>query len=207
MKVAVLFSGNASSVYCHHLIREAGIDVGYLIAPRAPRSPRISHCPDLDLARVTARSLASPLIEFEDDGEEEVDTIHLIEVLAGLDIGGLCDGAVASNRRRNRLVEVCQKLEIELFLPLWHKDPAIILSDMIEEGFEIMIVSKDDRLDKSWRGRVLDRENLAEFVQACDEKGMDPMGESGGFETIAIAGPNMRERIEVSASVLEGQSP
>lgn len=191
MRVAVLFSGNARSVYCHHLIREAGIDVGCLVAPKAPYDSRTDQNPDLDLARVTARSLASPLIEFEDDGGDT----PLIEVLASLDIEGLCDGAVAKNRRRNRLVRVCEALKIELFLPLWHKDPAIILSDMIEEGFEIMVVPKDDRLDKSWCGRVLDRENLAEFFQNCDEKKMDPMGESGGFETIVLAGPNMRERI------------
>lgn len=203
MKVAVLFSGNARSVYCHHLIRVAGIDVGCLLAPRAPDQFRISQSPDLDLARVAARSLAAHLIEFEaDDGDTT-----LIEVLAGLDIEGLCDGAVAKNRRRNRLMEVCQALNIQLFLPLWHKDPAAILSDMVEEGFEIVIVPKDERLDKSWRGRVLDRENLAEFVQNCDEKKMDPMGESGGFETIVLAGPNMRERLEVSASVFEDQSP
>jgi uncharacterized protein (TIGR00290 family) len=204
LKVAILFSGNASSVYCHHLIREAGVDVGCLVAPKAPYGSRNDQSPDLDLARVTARSLEAHLVEFEAD---EMGDATLTEVLAGLDIGGICDGAVASNRRRNRLVRVCEALKIELFLPLWHKDPAIILSDMIEVGFEIMIVPKDDRLDKSWRGRVLDRENQAEFIQNCDEKGMDPMSESGGFETIVLAGPNMRERLEVSAFVLEDQSP
>ncbi|KUK43306.1 MAG: Uncharacterized protein XD72_2312, partial [Methanothrix harundinacea] len=55
---------------------------------------------------------------------DEVDTSPLIEALAGLEIDGLCDGAIRSNHRRNRLVEVCQKLKIQLLLPLWHKDPA-----------------------------------------------------------------------------------
>jgi len=204
LKVAVLFSGNARSVYCHHLIREAGIDVGCLVVPKAPYCSRTNQSTYLSLARVTARSLAAPLVEFEAD---EVGDATLIEALAGLDIDGLCDGAIASNRRRNRLVEVCEALKIELFLPLWHKDPAIILSNMIEVGFEIMIVPKDERLDNSWRGRVLDRVNLEEFVQNCYVRGMDPMGESGGFETIVLAGPNMRERLDVSASILEDQNP
>jgi len=195
LKVAVLFSGNASSVYCHHLIREAGVDVGYLVTPKAPSGSRPRTSPDLGLARISARSLAAPLIEF--DADEEDETSPLIEALAGLDIEGLCDGAVGSNRRRNRLVEVCRILEIQLLLPLWHKDPAAILSDMIEEGFLIMIVPKSGRLDERWRCRVLDRKNREEFVQACDELGMDPMGESGEFELAVLGGPNMLERIEV----------
>ena len=141
------------------------------------------------------------MIEFVADSQDEISP--LIEALGGLDIDGLCDGAVRSNRRRNRLLDVCQKLEIQLVLPLWHKDPVEILAYMIEEGFEIMIVkSRSDLLDESWHGQVLEGENQDRFLQACEENGLDPMGESGGFETIVLAGPNMQGRIEVSVSPL-----
>jgi len=206
LKVAVLFSGNAASVYCHHQIREAGLDVVYLVTARSHHPSRMNQSLDPDLTRLSARSLAIPLIEFVADEE---DTSPLIEALAGLEIDGLCDGAVRSNRRRNRLVEVCQKLKIQLFLPLWHKDPREILADMIEEGFVIMITLKSDRLDLdgSWHGRVLDGENKDEFLQACDENGIDPMGESGEFDPIVLAGPSMRGRMKVSPSLLPHQSP
>jgi predicted ATP pyrophosphatase (TIGR00289 family) len=205
LKVAVLFSGDVASVYSLHLAHEAGLDVGYLVTARDPQSSRIYRSLDLDLTRISAQSLAVPLIEFVADSEGE--TSPLIEVLEGLDIEGLCDGAVGSNRRRNRLVEVSRMLEIQLLLPLWHKDPAAILSDMIEVGFEIMIVPKSDHLDESWHGRVLDRENMDEFVRACEELRMDPMGESGEFEMAVLAGPNMHERIKVSAPLLFNKSP
>jgi uncharacterized protein (TIGR00290 family) len=159
---------------------------------------------DPDLTRLSARSLEIPLMEFVAD---EVDTSPLIEALAGLEIDGLCDGAIRSNHRRNRLVEVCQKLKIQLLLPLWHKDPAEILTNMIEEGFVIMIKLKSDRLDGGWHSRVLDGENRDEFIQVCDENGIDPMGESKEFDPIVLAGPSMRDRMKVSPSLLPRQSP
>lgn len=196
MKVAVLFSGDASSICSLHLIRKAGLEVEYLVTARAPKNSRMCWRLDPDLTRISARSLAIPLIEF---CVEEVDEISpLIETLASLDIDGLCDGAVTSNYRRNRLVEVCQKLDIQLVLPLWHKDPAEILANMIEKGFEIMIVRlRAEGLDDSWLGRVLDRNNLDEFLRACEKSRISPLDEGGKFETIVLVGPDMQGRVEL----------
>jgi len=52
-------------------------------------------------------------------------------------------------------------------------------------------------LTNSWLGRVLDRESLDEFLQACEKNKINPMGESGEFETFVLAGPNMQGRIEL----------
>ena len=196
MKVAVLFSGDASSIWSLHLIRKAGLEVEYLVTAKESQSSRMYRSLDPDLASISARSLAIPLIEFCAEEEDEISP--LIEALAGLDIEGLCDGAVGSNHRRNRLADVCGVLEIQLLLPLWHKDPAAILSDMVEEGFKIMIVMlRAEGLDDSWLGRVLDRNNLDEFLQACEKSRISPLGEGGEFETIVLAGPDMQDRIEL----------
>jgi diphthine-ammonia ligase len=196
LKVAALFSGDASSICSIQLIQKAGLEVRYLVTARAPQSSRMYTSLDLDLTSISAQNLAIPLIEFVVDEEDEISP--LIKALASLDIDGLCDGAVASNYRRNRLVRICQKLDIQLVLPLWHKDPAEILANMIEEGFETMIVRfRSDRLDGSWLGRVLAQNNLDEFLRACDENRISPLGESGEFETFVVAGPNMRGRVEL----------
>jgi predicted ATP pyrophosphatase (TIGR00289 family) len=206
LKVAVLFLGDAATVYSLHLALEAGLDVGYLVTARYPQSSRIYRSLDLDLTRISAQSLAIPLIEFVADSEDEISP--LIVALSGLDIDGLCAGALRSNHTRNRLLDVCQKLEIQLVLPLWHKVPAEILANMIEEGFEIMIVrSRSDLLGGGWHGQVLVGENLDEFLQACEKSGIDPMGEAGEFKTIVLAGPNMQGRTEVSIFVLPHQIP
>ncbi|KQC15514.1 MAG: hypothetical protein APR56_14155 [Methanosaeta sp. SDB] len=196
MKVAILFSGNASSICSLYLVREAGLEVEFLVTTRAPKNSRMCGRHDPDLTRISARSLAIPQIEF--CAEEGDEIAPLIEALASLDIDGLCDGAVASNIRRNRLVRICQKLDIQLVLPLWHKDPTEILANVIEVGFEFMIVMlRAEDLDSSWLGRVLDKENLGDFLQACEEGWISPLGEGGEFETIVLAGPDMQGRIEL----------
>jgi len=197
LKVAVLFSGDAASVYSFHLSRKAGLEVGYLVTAKAPQSSRMYKSIDPDLTRISVRSLTTPQIEFGADEKDEISP--LIEALAPLEIDGLCHGAAASNYRRNRLAKVCQNLNIQLVSPLWHKDPAEMLANMIEEGFEIMIsILRADCLNDSWLGRVLDRGSLDDFLQACDKNRISPLGESGEFETFVIAGPDMLGRIELN---------
>ncbi len=193
MKVAVLFSGDASSVYCSHLLREAGLEVGSLVTVRGSQ---IASALDPGLTRTSARSLGVPLIELCADGDDEVSP--LLEALGRPEVDGLSAGATASNRRRNRLVEACEKLEIQLILPLWHRDPAEILENMIEEGFEVLIGRlKGGRLGEDWLGQVLDRKNLDDFLRACRRGRISPLDESGELESFVLAGPDMRGRIEL----------
>lgn len=193
MKVAVLFSGDASSVYCSHLLREAGLEIEYLVAARGSRIVGIH---DPGLTRTSARSLGVPLMELCAEGDDEISP--LVEALADLEVDGLSAGAAASNHRRNRLVKICEKLDLQLLLPLWHRDPAEILAKMIEEGFEVLIGRlKTGRLGEDWLGGVLDRSNLDDFLRDCFRGRISPLDESGELETFVLAGPDMRGRIEL----------
>ncbi|HUL62256.1 MAG TPA: TIGR00289 family protein, partial [Methanocella sp.] len=81
---------------------------------------------------------------------------------------------------------------------LWHKDPRALLGEMVEEGFEIMIVGcSAEGLDERWLGRVLDESALAELDRLHRRYGIHVAGEGGEYESMVLGGPHMTRRIRV----------
>ena len=93
---------------------------------------------------------------------------------------------------------MCDRLDAELFAPLWQADPRGLATAMLEAGFEITIVRVAAYgLDESWLGRTLDAGALADLEALNDEYGVHLLGEGGEFETLVTDGPHMERPIEL----------
>jgi uncharacterized protein (TIGR00290 family) len=69
--------------------------------------------------------------------------------------------------------------------PLWKKDTALLVNEFIDLGFKTIVTSVDERyLDKSFAGRIIDKEFLADLP-----KNVDPCGENGEFHSFVFDGP------------------
>ncbi len=196
MKIAALFSGGKDSVYSLYLSQSAGMEVEYLVTAYAQRDSYMYHVPAIVLSELSAQALGIAQVKFRVTEEDEITPLK--DALAGLEIDGVCCGAVASNYQRNRVVKVCDELGLDPVLPLWHKDPVLLLYQMVDLGFEILIVGVAAMgLDEGWLGRVLDRKSLDEFMVVCKRNRIHPMGEGGEYETTVLSGPNMQGQIKV----------
>jgi uncharacterized protein (TIGR00290 family) len=84
---------------------------------------------------------------------------------------------------------------LEPMFPCWGLPTAKLAREMIAAGVRAHLVCVDPRrLDRSFAGRVLDEELLAELPGD-----VDPCGEGGEFHTFVSAGPIFSGSIEVSA--------
>jgi uncharacterized protein (TIGR00290 family) len=84
---------------------------------------------------------------------------------------------------------------LEPMFPCWGLPTAELAREMIAAGVLAHLVCLDPRrLDRSFAGRVLDEELLAELPGD-----VDPCGEGGEFHTFVSAGPIFSGSIEVSA--------
>jgi uncharacterized protein (TIGR00290 family) len=93
---------------------------------------------------------------------------------------------------------MCDRLDAELFAPLWQEDPRDLVEAMLEAGFEITVVRVAAYgLDESWLGRPVDADALAELSELNDEYGVHLLGEGGEFETLVTDGPHMERPIEL----------
>jgi len=209
-----LFSGGKDSSWALYRALEEGLDVARLVTVHPGRDSYMYHVPATDLAALAADSVGIPLVEVDpgdlgaadaDDsgaqGDAELEPLEdaLRELDRAFGVAGVTAGAVESEYQTSRIEAMCDRLDAELFAPLWQRDPRELAEAMLDAGFEIRIIQVAAAgLDESWLGRTLDREALADLERLDDEYGVHVLGEGGEFETIVTDGPHMDRPIELT---------
>ena len=191
MKVAALFSGGKDSAYAIYIAQQWGWEVDHLITiiPEKGES-YMFHVPNISLTDQLSECLGIPLSKAMTGGEEEVELNDLKELLASMDISGLITGAIASDYQTSRINRVCHDLGIKVFSPLWRKSQSMLLRDMLNSGFKIMIIGVyAEGLGEDWLGRILDDGALDELEEISARYKINVAGEGGEFESLTLDGP------------------
>jgi len=214
-----LFSGGKDSSWALYRALERGLDVGRLVTVHPAGDSYMYHVPATELAGLAAESVGVPLVTIEPDdfeaatvtdagaqGDAELEPLEarLRELDADCRDGiqGVTAGAVESEFQTSRIEAMCERLEVELFAPLWGEDPGTLAEAMLDAGFEIRIVQVAAAgLDESWLGRTLDRDALAELRSLQAEYGVHVLGEGGEYESLVTDGPHMDRPIELEYAV------
>ncbi|MFB6219906.1 MAG: diphthine--ammonia ligase [Halolamina sp.] len=215
MEWVSLFSGGKDSSWALYRAQQEGLDVGRLLTVHPAGDSYMYHTPATHLATLAAESIGLPLLEIEPDdfgaedavdsgaqGDAEVEPLEaaLSDLAAdpGFDLAGVTAGAVESEYQTSRIESLCDRLGIDLFAPLWQRDPGTLAEEMLDAGFEIRIIQVAAAgLDESWLGRRLDAQALAELRELHGKYGVHVLGEGGEFETFVVDGPHMDRRIEL----------
>lgn len=210
-----LFSGGKDSSWALYRASEKGLNVSRLVTVHPEGDSYMYHVPATRLASLAAESLDIELVEVEPDdfeaesagdsgtqGDAELEPLEaavskLDEDLDG-GVAGVTAGAIESEYQTSRIEGMCDRLDIELFAPLWQRDPRELADEMLDAGFEITIIrAAAYGLDESWLGRTLDADAIAELEELHDEYGVHILGEGGEFETLVTDGPHMSRPIEL----------
>jgi diphthine-ammonia ligase len=211
-----LFSGGKDSSWALYRAMESDLPVERLLTVHPGEGSYMYHVPTTRLARLAAESIGLPLTEIEvttdaadavDAGEQgDAELAPLESALADLRPAGVTAGAVESEFQTARIEAMCERLDAELFAPLYGEDPLELGRAMLAAGFEIRIVQVAAAgLDESWLGRRLDADALAELVDLNERYGVHVLGEGGEFETLVTDAPHMERPIEIDAEpVWEG---
>ncbi|NHN57794.1 MULTISPECIES: diphthine--ammonia ligase [Halorussus] len=210
-----LFSGGKDSSWALYRALEAGLDVSRLVTVHPEGDSYMYHVPATRLASLAAESVGVPLVEVEPDdfeaeaaaesgaqGDAELRPLEaaLRDLAADLPGGlaGVTAGAVESEYQTSRIEAMADRLDAEVFAPLWQEDPRELADAMLDAGFEITVIRVAAYgLDESWLGRRLDREALADLEELNERHGVHILGEGGEFETLVTDGPHMERPIEL----------
>ena len=209
-----LFSGGKDSSWALYRALESELCVSRLLTVHPTEQSYMYHVPATRLARLAAKSVDIELIEVEPGdvgadlaesgarGDAEIEPLeHVLRDLAfDLDGGlaGVTAGAVESEFQTSRIEAMCERLDVELFAPLWGRDPRELADAMLDAGFKIRVVAVAARgLDESWLGRTLDADAFSELEALNAEYGVHLLGEGGEFETLVTDGPHMNRRIKL----------
>jgi ABC transporter with metal-binding/Fe-S-binding domain ATP-binding protein len=210
-----LFSGGKDSSWALYRALEAEPDVSRLVTVHPEGDSYMYHVPATRLASLAAESIGIPLVAVEPEdfeaetapesgaqGDAELQPLEaalrdLADDLSG-GIAGVTAGAVESEYQTNRIQAMADRLDADLFAPLWQEDPRELADAMLDAGFEITIIRVAAYgLDESWLGRTLDSEAIAELEDLHESHGVHILGEGGEFETLVTDGPHMDRPIEL----------
>ncbi|WP_136687689.1 diphthine--ammonia ligase [Halorhabdus amylolytica] len=211
-----LFSGGKDSSWALYRALQRDLSVERLVTVHPRGDSYMYHVPATDLARLAAESIGIELVEVEPDdfGAEtvidagrqgDVELEPLETAVRDLDadlpggVAGIVAGAVESEYQTSRIEGLADRLDAELFAPLWQRDPETLAREMLAAGFEIRIIQVAAAgLDEAWLGRRLDEDALAELLSLNEEYGVHVLGEGGEFETLVTDGPHMDRPIELT---------
>ncbi|WP_262175922.1 diphthine--ammonia ligase [Haloarcula laminariae] len=211
-----LFSGGKDSSWALYRALENDYPVERLVTVHPEGDSYMYHVPATRLASLAAESIGIDLVEVEPDdfgaddvpdsgqqGDEELEPLEaaLREIDAEVGVAGVTAGAVESEYQTSRIEAMAERLEANLFAPLWQENPRDLADAMLDAGFEIRIIRVAAYgLDESWLGRTLDSDALDELEALNEEYGVHILGEGGEFETLVTDGPHMDRRIELEYS-------
>jgi uncharacterized protein (TIGR00290 family) len=111
-------------------------------------------------------------------------------------IEGIVFGDIYLEEHKEWIEMACKESGVAPIFPLWGKDTAILINEIIGAGFKAIIVSVlKDSLGNEWLGRKIDND----FVKEIDGLGnIDPCGEKGEFHTFVYDGPIFKKPVEFS---------
>ena len=109
-------------------------------------------------------------------------------------IEGIVFGDIYLEEHKEWIERACKESGVAPIFPLWGKDTAILINEIIEAGFKAIIVSVlKDSLGNEWLGRKIDNDFVKEISNLCN---IDPCGEKGEFHTFVYDGPIFKKPVE-----------
>lgn len=212
MRLAALFSGGKDSTYALYWAQQTGHEVVRLVTLLPQADSWMYHVPNVRWTALQATALGIPQLQEAAGSGEEAELRALQRVLERVrteGAEGLVVGAIASDYQFTRVGTVCEAVGLRTMAPLWRQDPARLLEEYVEAGFEVLIVSASaEGMDETWLGRRLDEAACEGILELGRRYGVHPAGEGGEFETLVLDGPNFAQRLEVGEQerVWEGKA-
>lgn len=204
MKLASMISGGKDSLYSMYLEKKEGhsIEVVLSVVTKSDES-YMFHFPNSHLTKTISSLMETKMLFATTKGEKEKELDDLKELLKKAKkfykIDGITTGATASNYQKTRIDKICKDLSLESLAPIWQKDPAQTLRDMLDAGFSIMIVRvAAPPLDRKWLGRVIDEDTVKELEELNRKHGIHILGEGGEYESLVLDCPLYSKQISIS---------
>lgn len=208
MKLGVLFSGGKDSTLALHKAAMKEEIVCLITLVSINKESYMFHTPNVSITRLQAEALGLPLIQRETEGVKEVELLDLEEAIteAVRDFGvkGIVSGAVDSAYQAERIQQICHRLNLWSFNPLWKRNQEALLRELVSSKIKAIISGVFAYpLNSDWLGREIDSKMVTRLLSLATKYGLSPAGEGGEIETTVLDAPFFRKKIEILSSHVE----
>lgn len=205
MKAAILYSGGKDSTMALYKAIEDGHEIKYLLSLISDNPDSyMFHVANIHITELSAEAAGIQLQKKLTNGIKEEELEDLTEILKDLKdkgIEAIYSGALFSVYQKSRIDKICRDLKLKSCSPLWHRDPIEYMEEIIDLGFEVIIISVSaEGLDESWLGKKIDRKALNEIINLNKKYGIHICFEGGEAETLVLDCPIFNKKIEIIES-------
>jgi len=210
-KCAVLFSGGKDSCMSAYLAKKKGYKLICLISIFSKNlESYMFHTPSISSTKQQAKAMKIPLIIQRTKGKKEKELKDLEKAIEKAiekyNISCIVSGALASNYQKSRIENICKKLNLECFNPLWHKNEFEYLNELVDKKFKVIITGIFAYpLNKSWLGKIINKKFIDEVQILKDKYKIHPAGEGGEFETFVLDCPLFKKPLKMKNSKISGE--
>lgn len=204
LKTAVLFSGGKDSCLAlGYALEYTNVECLIIIISKNKES-YMFHTPNIRWAEHQAKAIGIPAIVQKTRGVKERELkdleIAIKKAKSKFKIEGIVTGAIASIYQASRVQAIADKLGIECSNPLWQKDQIELLTELIDKGFDVVIVGVfADGLDK-FIGRKIDDDFIRDIKIIQEKYEINPAGEGGETESFVLNAPFFKKKLEIKKS-------
>jgi len=203
-KMAVLYSGGKDSNLAMLYAKRRGDEIACLITIESEnKESYMYHTPAITQTKKQAEALGIPIITTKTKGikEEELKELKeaIKEAIEKYGVEGIVTGAIESVYQASRIGKIAEEEGIECYNPLWKKPQKEVLQEIIDEGWEVIIVGTGaEGLDERWLGRRLHEPGTLSDLQRLEEKyGINIAGEGGEYESLVLWMPMFNKELKV----------
>ncbi len=205
-KAALLFSGGKDSCLALHIAKQNNYEIKYLLSV-IPKNfdSFMFHKPYLKLLGKQAEMLGIDLVIMESEGienKEIEDLKDLIESIAGK-IDTIIVGGIASNYQGKRIKEICSKLGLDFYAPLWDYDGEKIWDKLLDNDFKVILTKIScEGIPKEFLGKTIDRKMFLELKKLSDKYKFRLDFEGGEAESAVLKMPEFRKEIHIKYEIV-----
>lgn len=183
--------GKDSALALYKILQQGQYDIRYLLTSVNAAHNRISmHGVRRELLMAQAAAIGIPLTTIElpeQPGMNEYENAMLqkVEELKNAGCAHAIFGDIFLEDLKLYREQKLAPAGVECVFPLWKIDTTQLVHEFIELGFKTIIVCVNEQyLDKSFCGRIIDKDFLNDLPSH-----VDPCGENGEFHSFAFDGP------------------
>lgn len=218
MKFVGLISGGKDSIFAIIKAIEAGHELICLANLQPPQKYQelnsyMYQSVAAEAVHLIAEALEKPLIqtiikgtpdlltlEYKKTQNDEVE--NLFELLEKVqkqfpEVKGVSSGAIKSTYQKNRVEDVCNRLNLKSLAPLWDLEQVSLLEDMVNNKMEAILVRVASAgLEEKHLGKTIIE--LKEYLlYTMKEYGNHCCGEGGEYESFVLDCPIYKKRIRI----------
>jgi uncharacterized protein (TIGR00290 family) len=190
--------GKDSALSLYHILQNKEYKVAYLLTSLNDSFKRVSmHGVREELLDQQAENIGIDLVKLRLAETVSMEEYHakMAETMQPLIDSGIkysIFGDIFLEDLRLHREERLEKIGMKGVFPIWKRPSLELLEEFWDLGFKTMVVAVNGKsLDKSFCGRILDRD----FVKDLPS-GVDPCGENGEFHTFVFQTPYFKNPIQ-----------